>query len=214
MIAFRYIAFVVLFCSLLRSTAFQHHRTQITSTPPRSEIRLLPIENQRTQGHGQYIMLCAGKGFGKGDEAGSDSQLARTTAQQSKEVVGSYSKLLSKQAKKFEDMKKAGGQANKDIYARLKGSEICWFIGIFTIAFHDDRSPSASFPFHQGINICLLLHNYLIITSLIVGKCIHVPSMTDEDALENLSPLLIEYAKSLRPVELAKQNAMNSIEIW
>ena len=146
MFSYTNIVFVVLLCSCLRSTAFLHHRyvAHATSTPSRPEKIKLPIETQRTQGVDRAIRIYAGKGFGRGDTTGSDNQLARTTAQQSKEVVGSYSKLLSKQAKKFEDMKKSGGQPSNDIYARLKGSEFCWFIGKLAYVYH--YIPCRFFP--------------------------------------------------------------------
>ena len=118
------------FCSSFRCSApFKYGRMSSVTTSTKS---IAVLARTWGNGHGcrSEYELYASKGFGKGGTTGGDSQLARTTPQQAKQVTGSYSKLLSKQSKKFEDMKAAGGQPSNDIYARLKGNEVCWFIGI------------------------------------------------------------------------------------
>ena len=139
----QFIALLALLCLSSQGTAFRLSRDvfQPTSTQSPSEKKRLPISTWIKEEYCRDVKIYSSKGFGKVDGNGGGNQLARTTPQQHKEVTGSYSKLLAKQAKKFEDMKKAGGQTNNDIYARLKGSEICWFIGIFACLFHKRSAP-------------------------------------------------------------------------
>lgn len=122
------------FCSSFRCSApFKYGRISVTTST--KSIAVLARTWGNGHGYRSEYELYASKGFGKGGTTGGDSQLARTTPQQAKQVTGSYSKLLSKQSKKFEDMKAAGGQPSNDIYARLKGNEVCWFIGILFLLY-------------------------------------------------------------------------------
>lgn len=118
-------------------------------------------------------MSSVGKGFGKASLSSSSGLLRRTRVQEFHKVTGSYAKLLSKQAKKFEDFKNSGVPVANDLYARLVGEETCWFI----------------------------------------GKSIHAPTVTDLAAIDILLPLLQEYAKSLRPKELAGPKATNDLQV-
>jgi len=121
----------------------------------------------------QALRMAPGKGFGQKRAVEEKETIKTTRATMHKKVLGQYAKMLARESNRFDAIKGAQGSI-VDIYARLEGSQDCWFIGKIA---------------HEGVEM--------------------------DEVARGHQDILCEYAKSLRPKELAGPEASTrALQLW